>query len=189
MNDFYSTAEWIKGDGAQREWATYVANQGLVVLPTYNMGDDLAENKAPVLLTADGVLTAPDLLVTGAQASTRWHEVKAKSRPSWRRFHPGPRWEHGCDWCLAMEYKEVQTKTGFSVFIVVHEDRSPQDTGTESPLSGPESWLTIPLSKALDVGEHRKDWPGGKANPNRRGKRQMGGLLWDRSQMLHIARN
>jgi hypothetical protein len=188
MNDFYSTAEWIMGDGAQREWARFVAGTGMVVLPTYVMSDQAAENKAPVLLTAEGTLTAPDLLVTGIQAETRWHEVKAKSRPTWRRCSPGPRWEHGCDWCLAMEYQQVEAETGFSVFIIVHEDASPLDMQKESKLEGPEAWLSIRLEKALKVGQHRTDWPGGRAQPWRRGKRKMGGLLWDRSQMQQVQR-
>jgi hypothetical protein len=187
VSDFSSTPEWKMGDGVQREWALKVAGSGRVVLPTYTMNDDQAENKAPLLLTSSGTLTAPDLLVTAINENTRWHEVKAKSKPSWRRCKPGPRWEHGCDWCLAMEYKEVQTQAVFAVYIIVHEARSPSNVSQDSPLTGPETWLAITLDDALKKGEKRKDWPGGKFNPKRRGKKGMGGLLWNRADMSVVS--
>lgn len=186
-DDFYARPEWIMGDGIQRRWAVEVASKGMVVLPTYTMSDQQAENKAPVLFTADGLLTAPDMLVTGAGKATKWNEVKAKSKPSWRRCYPGPRWEHGCDWCLAMEYQRVESASGIPVFIVIHEEHSPEDCYRESPLTGEEAWLWIALGAALQIGEHRTDWPGGKYNPRRRGKRGMGGLLWDRQRMNFVS--
>lgn len=106
-----------------------------------------------------------------------------KSMPIWRRFTPGPRWEHGCDWATVQEYRDVQERLGFPVVIVVYERQTPEDATADSPLVPSDYRLTIPLDHAIEVGDHRLDWPGGKFHPERRGRDDLGGLLWARSDM------
>jgi hypothetical protein len=183
---FEEKPEWIMGDTAQKRWAQIVARSGKVVLPTYGMKDVAASSKAPLLFTRNGLRVAPDMLlmqVVDGKSISRWHEVKAKGKPTWRRCHPGPRWEHGIDFALLKEYLQVQLETGAGVWLVVFEENSPRDAAIESPLDGPAQWLAITLNDAHRVGDLRIDWPGGKFNPRRRGKRGEGGWLWDRADM------
>ena len=188
MSDtFYETREWKIGDSAQQRWARIVANGGSVVLPTYGMDEVDAATKAPVLFTCDGLLVAPDLLVM-SHGQSKWNEVKAKSQPTWRRFSPGPRWEHGCDYSLRLEYERVRDKSGSEVFIVVNEIVSPVDPNADSELMQSDEWLVISLSKAIETGDRRSDWPGGKKNPQRRGRKGMGGWFWARSAMDRVER-
>lgn len=184
VDPFRQTREWIMGDSAQKEYARKIAKAGgYVVLPTYGMDDVSAATKAPVLFVANGLLIAPDILLCSPKKNM-WQDVKAKSVPTW--YRKKRRWEHGFDYSCAEEYLAVQNASGIRVGIVVHESRSPQDSTKESQLTGPAGFLFITLNDALLIGDHRKDWPGGAANPKRRGRRGMGGLLWDRSQMQII---
>jgi hypothetical protein len=184
--DFYETTAWKLGDSAQKQWARILAGKGRVVLPTYGMVEQDAESKAPMLFAMGGLLIAPDMLVMRPNFRSVWNEVKAKTSPSWRRIPPGPRWEHGCDWSLVLEYEKVQSQTGCHVWIVVQEVSSPRNPHDYTPLDGPLVWLGIALSTAMEVGDRRKDWPGGKCDPSRRGRRGMGGLLWDRAEMMNL---
>lgn len=178
---FYSSREWLLGDGAQRQWAERMARGGNVVLPTYCMSDDKAQTKAPMLLTGDKLLVAPDMLIMGNEKVPRWHEVKAKAKPSWFRKHR--RWEHGCDYSLLLDYREVQRKTGSAVAIIVHEVASPTDPFTDSPLKVSSVWLGIWLSRAFEVGEERPLWPRGFGSA----RRGLGGWLWARNEMTAMA--
>jgi len=179
---FRTTPEWILGDASQRSYAKTLADAGRIVLPVYDFENNTPESKAPLLLIKGGILVVPDLLVMGAKP-TCWNEVKAKSVPTWRRCPPGPRWEHGIDFALSTEYAKVEEASGYVVFIVIHELTSPLSANQEGPLSGPPCLLYIALQTAIEMGDRRKDWPGGAAQPNRRGRNREGGLLWDRSAM------
>lgn len=186
VDPFYQSREWLLGDGAQKRWARFVASRGNIVLPTYAMSDeDSSRTKAPVLYAPDGgLLVAPDALVLRNGRGPRWHEVKAKGAPTWRWTQR--RWEHGCDWSLVCEYRQVQRQTGSPVFIVVHEELTPEDPARESPLVPADFWLIIPLAKALVRGQRRPTWPGGCKRPRDRGRRGMGGLLWARDEMDRV---
>ena len=181
---FEDSREWLMGDAVQKQWARTVAESGAVVLPIYGMDDVDSRTKAPVLFLGTELLVAPDLLVM-KPGLTRWHEVKAKSIPTWRRFRPGPRWEHGIDYSLLEEYKQVQSRSGAAVWIVVHEELSPLDADTESQLAPSPEWLVIKLDTAVRVGDRRPDWPGGKKSSNH-GRRGQGGWLWARSEMTKV---
>lgn len=180
---FYESREWIMGDSAQKQWARRVASTGKVVLPTYGMDDVDSSTKAPVLFCDEGLIVAPDMLVMSRNGDSRWHEVKAKAVPTWRRFRPGPRWEHGIDFSLLGEYQDVERQTGSAVWFVVREESSPGDPARESKLDGPPLWLAITLQDAVRHGERRPEWPGGKSNPSRRGRHGEGGWLWPRAAM------
>lgn len=186
---FEETREWIMGDSAQKAWARRVAASGKVVLPTYGMDNVDPATKAPVLFTRNGLRVAPDMLVMWATddgAESRWHEVKAKAQPTWRKFRPGPRWEHGIDFALLEEYTQVQGETGSGVWLVVFEEHSPGDPHKSSQLCGPPAWLAITLDDAKQKGELRPDWPGGKLRPRDRGRHGQGGWLWARNDMQHV---
>lgn len=181
---FRQTREWIMGDTVQKDYARKIAAAGgYVVLPTYGMDDVSSATKAPVLFVADGLLIAPDILLCSTKKNM-WQDVKAKSVPSW--YRKKQRWEHGFDYSCAEEYMAVQVASGIGVGIVIHEASSPLDPDCESPLSGPPQFRFITLDDAMLMGDHRLDWPGGKSNPRRRGRRGKGGLLWDRGSMQVI---
>ena len=204
---FYLTEEWLRGDNAQKQWAAFVAQPGRLVLPAYGFSGIDGESKAPLLLTADGLRVSPDMLVLALSEPSRWHEVKAKARPTWRRNPPGPRWEHGFDYSLKAEYAMVEKKSGSPVFIIVQEERSPLHPDGPEPgacqswttedwcrfehddLQGEQMWLSIRLTQVENLGCHRADWPGGKKEPHRRGRNGQGGWLWPRSAMrcVHVA--
>ena len=180
---FEQTQEFIMGDVAQKRWAEFVASRGGIVLPTYGMKDVSALTKAPVLLHADGILVVPDLLVLSTIRPHLWHEVKAKTIPSWRRLSPGPRWEHGIDYALLREYEDVQAMSGMSVLVVVHEKNSPLHDEIESAATGPEKWLYITLADCFACGDRRTNWPRKMGEGSRR---RQGGWLWPREQMKEI---
>ena len=184
MTRFEDSAEYRFGDVAQCAWARRVVAGGGSVLPIYGMKDVAAETKAPVLFSPAGLKVVPDVLVMRA-GTIRWNEVKAKAVPSWRYTHQ--RWEHGIDYALLTEYAEVEQYTGVPVYLVVFEQRSPADLSTDSVLSGPSLWRWLSLREVRRVGERRHEWPGGKKNPNRRGKRGQGGWLWPVSAMHVMA--
>lgn len=176
------TKEYRIGDSAQRLWAKVMAGRGHLVLPVYDLIDRDPSTKAPIAFLDDGLIVAPDLLVcTGA--NNMWHDVKAKSKPTFRRVPPGPRWEHGIDWAIAKQYQEVELRSGMSMWVIVHELESPDG---DQLVQRENAWFGIPISRAFYVGDHRLDWPGGKAQPNRRGKDGQGGLLWGRNAMTPI---
>ena len=188
MQAFEETKEWLMGDKSQQRWAHIVADRGGVVLPTYGMQEVDATTKAPVLFHKDGILVVPDLLVMSKKNPPRWHEVKAKTCPTWRRFYPGPRWEHGIDYSLMKEYQEVERISGSKVVIVVHESASPVNpkeimVSEQDDLKGEEKWLWMSLDKCRAVGQARPKWPGG----NRRSRRNEGGWLWARAEMNEFA--
>lgn len=179
--EFRSRPEWLIGDSVQKAWARKTAKDGNCVLPAYALEDSDASTKAPVLFTGNGLLVSPDMLVLGFY--NRWHEVKAKAVPSY--FRKLQRWEHGCDYALFLEYEKVAKETGLPVCIIVFEMKSPSDPSKESKLikNATGSWLAIRLTEAREFGERRSDWPGGRVDPDRRGKRGMGGWLWPRDKM------
>lgn len=176
--------EWLQGNSAQQAWADVLRHRGNAVVPTYAFEDVAPETKAPVMLVPNGVRVLPDLLNFRYQDRATWHEVKSKSVPTWYRIHA--RWEHGCDYSLSQEYSMVQDETGLDVWIVVFETASPLDDEHDSLLELSGRWFGIALNKALAYGEHRVDWPGGKSQPFRRGRKGMGGLLWPRRRMLEM---
>ena len=182
---FYDTREWKIGDNAQRRWAYFVSSQGGIAVPIYGFEGNTSDTKAPMLISRNTLLVAPDLLVLRGDVR-KWNEVKAKASPTWRYAPPGPRWEHGFDWALLEEYRAVSRESGCPVFIVVHELRSPLDASRGSPLSGAERFLAIDLEHAARIGQHRPDWPGGTKLPHERGRNGQGGLLWPRSAMTEI---
>lgn len=181
MPSFYESREWLMGDESQQRYARMKAERGVCSIPVYGMDNVDSRTKAPVMfVTGERIMVVPDLLLM-KDGRCQWHEVKAKSRPTWRRLNPGPRWEHGCDYSLATEYRDIQDESGGIVFIVVHETMSPVDDFSESKLIQSDLWLVISISEAFRHGDHRQRWP----NPSigdfgRRGK---GGLLWPRSAM------
>ena len=183
MTSFYDTREWKIGDAAQTEWARIVADKGGVVLPTYGMDDVTDETKAPVVFTKDGVLVAPDLAVVRS-GKMKWNDVKAKSQPSW--YRKLRRWEHGCDYSIACEYNEVQVASGCPVYIIVHELKSPADPDADSELVLSSKWMFVLLDNIFADKNRRRDWPGGKSNPSRRGRKKQGGLIWGRNEMTEF---
>ena len=184
MKRFQESDEWQRGDTAQRQWAEVLRDRGNSVLPTYAFNDVTPETKAPVMLVPDGLRITPDVLSFRMRYGAAWHEVKAKSVPSWFRRYT--RWEHGCDYSALIEYQRVQEETSIPVYIVVHETASPVDPDADSPLLPTGKWLCMPISQAISLGEHRADWPGGAAQPGRRGRNGEGGLLWPRNAMKEI---
>lgn len=184
MKRWKDSDEWIRGDTAQRQWADTLRDRGNAVLPAYAFDDVTPETKAPVMLVPCGVRITPDVLSFRPRQFPVWHEVKAKSVPSFYRKYG--RWEHGCDYSASQEYQLVQTETNIPIFIVVHETATPVDPDCHSPLEPSGIWLAISLNAALKYGEHRCDWPGGKDQPWRRGRKGMGGLLWPRGRMRLI---
>jgi len=180
MSEFHETREWKIGDSAQKKWARMMAKRGHVVLPTYGMVEQDAKCKAPLIFVDTTALVAPDMLLMARMV--QWHEVKAKAVATWRRYPPGPRWEHGIDFSLLEEYQTVAKKSESPVILVIHEEKSPLDDNEESPIDGPPKWLFISLADVFTYGDHRKDWPGGKFKADR-GRRGKGGWLWPRNKM------
>jgi len=179
------TDEWARGDTAQRRFAEILRGYRLCVLPTYAFEDVTPETKAPVMLAPqqDSILVTPDLLAL-RDGWAQWCEVKSKSVPTWYRRKA--QWEHGCDRDVFDEYEVVQHKSGIDVQIVVHELSTPEQPEVDSPLRLSGLWLSIRLNDARRVGDWRTDWPGGAAQPNRRGRRGRGGWLWPRNAMRMV---
>lgn len=177
---FEGRPEYLLGHSAEVRWCRRLAAIGGVVVPVYGATDVDESTKAPVLFTPGKRLVSPDLLYVSKEHRS-WQEVKAKSQPSW--FRKLRRWEHGIDTDLVNQYRDVEQLSGIDLLIVVHEVRAPRDPERESPLVDSDRFLWIRLSEILKHGEHRPDWPGGRSNPSRRGRRRKGGHLWARSQM------
>ena len=191
--------EWDFGDGAQRKWHEILVGRGHITIPVYEMGgltiahsptglfisySDRQMTGAPMLRLNDTeAIPAPDMLVYTSSV-LMWHDVKAKSKPTWRRN--GSRWEHGCDLACAEDYRKAQQFTGAPAYIVVQETSIPTDAGAESDLEDGNGWLFIRVDDAFVHGDIRTDWPGGKHSPRRRGKRGKGGLLWPRESMTRF---
>lgn len=175
-----ASPEFALGDRTQRGWADELARCGRAALPTYAFDSVVAETKAPMMVVPAGLIITPDVLTFRRGGKIAWHEVKAKTGPSWRRLLPGPRWEHGFDFSLLAEYLEVERLTRVPVFVVVGEIASPDNRGDLVP---PGCWLYVALDELAREGERRPDWPGGRDEPSRRGRHGMGGWLWDRRIM------
>lgn len=173
--------EWEHGDTVQREWAALQAGMGGLVVPTHELRDNSPGTKAPMGWMAHDLVVLPDVLVFRGGAG-RWHEVKAKSEPTWRRTLA--RWEHGIDHANLLEYVEVQ-RASAPVWLVVGERLSPVDPARVSPLVTVPRWLVVRLDTAVEVGEHRPTWPGGERGKDR-GRRGRGGWLWPRSAMVEF---
>lgn len=182
---FEDSPKYRMGDASQTRWCRHLAATGMCAMPAYGATGNTAVTKAPALYTVTGTVVLPDVLVL-SPGHKSWHEVKAKTDPTWRRLPPGPRWEHGIDLALVPHYTECEERTGIPVWIVVHEINSPADPGQDSPLTGPEIWLGITLRTAVASGQARATWPGGAARPQERGRDGKGGWLWARSQMSRL---
>lgn len=182
--DVKKSPEWARGDTAQRQWADVLTERGSCALPTYAFEDVTKETKAPVMLIPGGLLVTPDVLCMSGSGIT-WHEVKSKSCPSWNRNRT--RWEHGFDHSLLREYQDVARRTGCPVWIVVYEISSPENPLADSKLVPSGLWLCMALSDVMRLGRHQHDWPGGKAQPHRRGRRGEGGWLWARVDMTELS--
>lgn len=178
---FHETENWIFGDVIQRKWASLIAKRGGMVMPAYAMQGVIEDTGAPMLLTSEGPIVMPDILLLDPERPPVWQDVKAKTAPDWYRNKGRGYWEHGCDWATYQEYKRVEQITGNRVFLVVYEKRSPEDPSTFSKLVANDSdvWLTISLNSAYTIGRHSPLWP----NPATRGRKKMGGLLWPRDEM------
>lgn len=184
MSYIADSPEAILGADAESEAARIMQARGCAVLPAFQLRDNVADTKAPMFLPqGDGLIVCPDLLTFSGGRHT-WVDVKGKSVPTWRRVHPGPRWEHGMDMSVARDYRRTGEATGGDVWILLRESRQPSDPDLDSRLVLADNWLAIRLVDAERKGEHRKDWPGGKARPNDRGSRGLGGLLWARNDMV-----
>jgi hypothetical protein len=98
--------------------ARWLQRRGWLVLPVYDYSG-LGDGKAPKL-QGDGVsLVTPDLLAA-RDGSTKWFEVKHKTRADWTRITG--RLETGIDLRLWNHYVRVRASTGCEVWIVfVHE--------------------------------------------------------------------
>lgn len=182
MTGLRDTAEFAFGDRTQRAWADELARAGRSVLPTHAFDEVVPETRAPMMVSPRGLLVTPDVLTFNPKGQIAWHEVKGKTEPTWRKFRPGPRWEHGFDYSLLAEYRDVQSTTGTRVFIVVGESRSPISEDSDE-LGPPGPWLYVSLNDVQEHGEYRETWPGGASEPWRRGRDGKGGLLWARRIM------
>ena len=165
---------------AESEAARIMQRRGVAVLPVCDALGNTSETRAPMLLSSDGTkLVAPDLLVFRARGHV-WVDVKGKAVPSWHR-NLG-RWEHGIDYANFLHYEDVERETGLPAYLLIREDKSPEDPEAESPLRTADQWWTIALSLARECGDMRPLWPGGK-DPTRRGRDGLGGWLWPRRGM------
>jgi hypothetical protein len=183
---FRERPEWIRGDAVQKQCARLLGRcTNALVLPCYGAEGVELEDKAPILYRPAGSdLVVPDIMLLRRGAAPRWLDVKAKSQPSWHRING--RWEHGCDYSIAEQYRAVEQETGYQMWIVLREEYTPLNSHADSALLGPSCWRTIALADAFRLGQHRADWPGGKRQPNRRGRDGKGGLLWDRNDMQQL---
>jgi len=181
--------EWWHGEYMQREWVSILLGRGNMVLPTHSLQDNAPGTKAPMILVPGDLLVAPDALsvrVDDGGLVATWHEVKAKSKPGWKRLPEPGRWEHGIDYANLLDYREVQERSGWPVVLVVCETSSPEAPAKESRLIPGRRWLWVRLDDALEKGEHRPTWPGGEHDTTRRGRRKMGGWLWPRAIMREL---
>jgi hypothetical protein len=166
---------------AETQAARLLQRRGAAVLPVFSALRNTEETEAPMLYAPHaGLAVGPDLLCFRAGGNV-WIDVKGKAVPTWRRVDR--RWEHGIDYANFIDYSHVADFTGLPVWLLLREERTPADPMGESELISSVSWLTIHLVDAARVGEHRPDWPGGAANPRRRGRHGQGGWLWPRAQM------
>lgn len=146
---------------------------------------------APMIVDADGLTISPDLLVIGKGKPPFWAEIKQKSIPSY--FFKKHRWEHGIDSYMAESYKKIQDESGYCVYILVYEEKSPktpnlyldlrQDTSAkkiaENDLEKSGLWMAISLTHAAEKGEVRPNNDAMKKPHNPEGL----GLYWPRLEM------
>ena len=166
---------------AESEAARIMAARGHLVVPVFSATQNTDKTDAPMLYRpGGGVVVGPDLLVFAA-AGASWIDVKGKAIPTWRRTHQ--RWEHGIDRACFEDYESVGRYSKLPVWLLIREERAPADPLRESALFERVTWLTVSLADAREKGEERRDWPGGVANPGRRGRHGLGGWLWPRTAM------
>lgn len=166
---------------AESDAARLLQRRGVTVLPAFSLLDNTDDSKAPLIYSSGtGKLVSPDLLCFNAGRTT-WIDVKGKAIPGWKITHA--RWEHGIDYANFLEYEHVATETRFPCWLLLREQRSPSDPDCWSELVPSSQWLTISVVDARHIGEHRPTWPGGVDDPQRRGRKRMGGWLWPRSAM------
>jgi len=183
---FEDSREYQMGQQSEEIFARKMQARGWAVIPTCDLSCVVKETKAPILYAPmEGLLVTPDAMVF-RDGAVCWTEIKGKSEPTWRVYPPGPRWEHGIDHELLAEYEDVQRVTRLTVYVIVHELKSPLDPRRQSALIPSDLWLRLSMNKILSIGEHRPKWPGGVASPNRRGRGGRGGWLWARSAMTAI---
>jgi len=175
------TPNWQAAELAR---ATFHWNSGaMVIMLTHNTDG----SGAPIIHLPSGLEVSPDLEVQPRDGLLPFFEdVKAKAVPDVRRNPPGPRWEHGIDYSIAEAYRRAHVETLRPTIVVIQESREPVDPRDVTKGLRPArigQWLTLSIDDAFLVGEHRPDWPGGKANPANRGRNGKGGLLWAREAM------
>ena len=173
MVGFYNTLEWRRGEKVQEKLDDILRRLGCR-LRKYHKSTKFGAPKI-------GGVVVPDLRVDLPDGTRFWVDSKAKTKPTWRRV--GQRWEHGCDFSIAKEYKKIQELKGWPVLLFVHEDESPENLLKDGEFLQSDIWLCISISDAFAKGSHRIDWPGGAWDSTRRGRNGEGGLLWPREIM------
>ena len=180
------------GQEHEQKAARLFADMGNTVIPMShfinNTGGKIA---APMIVDATGLTISPDLLVIGKGRQPFWVEVKQKSIPSY--FFKKHRWEHGIDSYMAEAYKKIQDESGYCVYILVYEEKSPitpnlyldlrKDTAArrvaENDLEKSGLWMAISLTQAAIKGEVRPNNDAMKKPHNPDGL----GLYWPRCEM------
>jgi len=135
--DFAATLQrGLLGESLISRW---LIRRGCVVVPAYSV--EVGTGKGPRVFAPQGPLVAPDLAVFKA-GRVSWIEAKHKTAFSWRRSHPGPRWETGIDLPHWLDYGRVAGATHTPLWLLfLHRDASPcscdsrhVDGGARSPV-------------------------------------------------------
>lgn len=154
-----ATQEWLFGNEKEKERRDQVAASGETVM-LYSAAEGSTDvMNAPGLLGPDGAIVSPDLFVMGSHGH-RFEEIKAKTKPSWRRTDK--RYDHGFDYARLLSYEQAEQRTRVPILIAIREKLSPIDHEAPPCAENWEQrglWLIQSLDRIRFHGRHVQNWP------------------------------
>lgn len=166
FNDFYAYGRVAESQAAR--WL--IQTEGWNILPPYEV--EIPSGKGPRLSTPDGELIVPDILAMkhkGKKLLFKWHEVKHKTRFTWRYTGKPPAWQTGIDLRHYLDYIKVQAQTGIEVYLLfLHACSTPSSFDLEhgSPSLCPTGLYGQTLNHLMAHEHHRDAFDrGGRAYP------------------------
>lgn len=151
------------GESQVARWLTHV--EGWSILPAYDI--EIPSGKGPQLFTPDENLIVPDILAMKYKKRLllRWHEVKSKSRFTWRYTGKPPDWQTGIDLRHYLDYIKVQARTKIDVYILfLHKGSIPLESDLKhgSPDTCPIGLFGQTLSYLMAHEHHRDSYNDGR---------------------------
>lgn len=141
-----------QGQAGESTIARWFISRGNAVLPVYEK--EIDTGKGPQLFCLDGQFAAPDLLLFSAVAQRIiWIEAKHKSVFSWHRLTG--RWTTGIDLRHYKEYRQVEKRTGWPVWLMFLHAKDRDLSRPREPWPCPTGLYGAKLSDLANCENHR----------------------------------